>query len=81
MTEIEVGQEDRQFSRNFKRNDRSSSGSSLGSRRSANRDKIRYWKYREYDHFATDCSNMKGVEKDQSYQMQQLMDTKERTVH
>ena len=49
---------DSQYSGNFSRNDRSSSSRSRsGLRNSTNRDRIRCFKYREYDHFAKDYPN------------------------
>ena len=36
----------------------SQSSSRLGSRTSTNRDRIRYFKCREYDHFANECPNL-----------------------
>ena len=46
--------------RNTRRNDRSSSSRSRsGSRPSTNRDRIRCYKCREYDHFAKDCLTSK----------------------
>ena len=68
---------ERQFSGNFRRNDRSSSRSRSGSRTSTNRDRVRCLKCREYDHFAKDSSNMLETEKDQTEQMQQMLDSEE----
>ena len=51
---------ERTFTRNFGSNrDRSSSNSRLrsGSRASTNRDRIRCYNCREYDHFARNCPN------------------------
>ena len=46
---------EKSYSGNFRRNDRSDSNRSrLGSRVSINRDRIRWYKCREYDHFAKD---------------------------
>ena len=61
---------DRHYSDNTRRNDRSSSRSTSGSRASTNRDRIRCYKYREYDHFAKDWPTLR-VEKE-SEQMQQM---------
>ena len=48
----------KQYSSNFRRNDRrSSSRSRSGLRASTNRDRIRCFKCREYEHFAKDCLN------------------------
>ena len=57
MTEIETDQ-GREFVGNYRR-DRSSSNdrSRSGSRASTNRDRIRWYVCREYDHFARDCPN------------------------
>ena len=58
LEEVEVDPWERQYSDSFSRNDRSSSSRSRsGSRASTNRDRIRYFKCREYDHFAKDCLN------------------------
>ena len=56
---------ERKFSSNFRRNDRSSSSSRSGSRGNTNRDRIRCFKCREYDHLAKDCPNMSETEKEQ----------------
>ena len=40
------------------RRSRSPSSSRLGSRTSTNRDRIRCFKCREYDHFANECPNL-----------------------
>ena len=48
-----------QYSGNFRRNDRSSSSRSWsGLRARTNRDRIRCFKCREYDHLAKDCPNL-----------------------
>ena len=57
---------ERQYSSNFRRNERSSSRSKSGSNMSTNRDRIRYFKCREYNHFAKDCPNISDTEKEQS---------------
>ena len=67
---------ERQHSGNFRRNDRSSSRSRLDSRTGTNRDGIRCFKHREYDYFVKDCPNMSETEKDQTEQMQQMLDVK-----
>ena len=52
------GARERQNSNNFIRNDRSSSSRlRSGLRARTNRDRIRCFKCREYDHFAKDCLN------------------------
>ena len=48
---------ERQYLGNFSRNDRSSSRSRWRLRASLNRDRIRCFKCREYDHFAKECLN------------------------
>ena len=49
---------ERQFSGSVRRNDRSSSiRSRSGLRARTNRDRIRHFECREYDHFAKDCPN------------------------
>ena len=45
---------DRQCSEKFRRNNKSSARSRWGERSSTNRDRIRFLKCREYDHFAKD---------------------------
>ena len=45
-------------SREKERRSRSPSSSILGSRTSTNRDRIRSFKCREYDHFANECPNL-----------------------
>ena len=61
MTIIERNRSrERTFTRNYSSNrDRSSSNSKLrsGSRANTNRDRIRCYKYREYNHFVRDCPN------------------------
>ena len=44
--------------RDRNRRSRSPSSSRLGSRTSTNRDRIRCFKCREYDHFANECPNL-----------------------
>ena len=44
---------------------------------STNRDKIRCFKCREYDHFAKDCKNISETEKGQSEQIQQMLNLEE----
>ena len=66
---------ERSFSRNFNsnRNNRSTSNSSfrLGSRASTNRDRIRCYKCREYDHFAKDCPTSREAR--ELEQLQQML--------
>ena len=66
-----------QYSGNFRRNDRSSSRSTSVSKASTNRDRIRCFKCREYDHFAKDCQNISDTEKEQSEQIQQMLNSEE----
>ena len=54
---------DIKYSDNTSRHDRSSSRSRSGSRASTNRDRIRCYKCRKYDHFAKDCPTSK-IEKE-----------------
>ena len=44
---------------------------------STNRDKIRCFKCREYDHFAKDCMNISDAEKEQSEQIQHMLNLEE----
>ena len=62
-----------QYSGNFRRNEKSNSRSRSGLRVSTNRDRIRCFKGREYDHFAKDCPNISDTEKEQSEQIQQMI--------
>ena len=48
-----------------------------GSRANTSRDWITCFKCREYDHFAKDCPNMTETEKEQTEQMQQMLDLEE----
>ena len=64
---------ERQYSDNFRRNERSSNKLRLGSRPSTNRDRSRCFKCREYNHFAKDCLNISDTEKEQSEQIQQIL--------
>ena len=73
----------RQRERNFTRNyndsrDRSSSNSRSrsGSRASTNRDRIRCYACREYDHFARDCTNSR--EKRNLEQLQEMLNMEEK---
>ena len=63
------------FSRDFSsdRNNRSTSNcrSRSGSRASTNRDRIRCYKFREYDHFAKDCPTCR--EERELEQLQQML--------
>ena len=68
---------DRQYSGTFRRNDRTSSRSRSGSRVSTNKDRIRCFKCREYDHFAKNCLNISDTEKEQSEQIQQMFNLEE----
>ena len=84
MVTIEVGidQEKGSFPRNYGNNrDRSSSNSrsSSGSRASTNRDRIRCYNCREYDHFARDCPTFRE-ERDLEQLPQMLnLETEEQT--
>ena len=73
---------ERIFSRNYGNNrDRSSSNSRSrsGSRASTNRGRIRYYNYREYDHFVRDCPDSRE-ERDLEQSQQMLnMEAKEQT--
>ena len=52
------GHGDNQGQEKEERRGRSPSSSRLGSRTSTNRDRIRCFKCREYDHFANECPNL-----------------------
>ena len=67
----------RQYSGNFRRNYRNSSRLTSGSRASTNRDRIGCFKCREYDHFAKNCPNISDTEKEQSEQIQQILNLEE----
>ena len=54
---------------------RSRTRSRSGSRTSSNRDRIRCFKHREYDHFAKYCPNVSVTEKNQREQLQQMLDS------
>ena len=66
---------DRQYSDNTIRNDRGSSRPRSGSRASTNRDRIRCYKCREYDHFTKDCPTSK-IEKE-AEQIQEMYNMNE----
>ena len=69
---------ERNFTRNYNNSrDRSSSNSRLrsGSRVSTNRDRIRCYACREYDHFARDCTNSR--EERNLEQLQQMLNIEE----
>ena len=71
---------ERTFMRNYSSGrDRSSSNSRSrsGSRASTNRDRIRCYKCREYDHFARDCPNSR--EERDLEQLQQMLNMEEQT--
>ena len=73
-TEAGIGQEKRTFSRNYDSNRDSSSSNSRsrsGSRASTNRDGIRCYNCREYDHFARNCPNSR--EERDLEQLQQML--------
>ena len=48
-----------------------------GSRASTNLDRIQCFKCRECDHFAKDCPNISDTEKEQSEQLQQMLNLEE----
>ena len=81
IIEIGIDQEKRAFSRNYSNNsDRSSSNRRLrsGSRANTNRDRIRCYTCREYDHFVRDCPNSR--EERNLEQLQQMLNMEEQ-VH
>ena len=63
---------EREYSHNFRRDDRSSSRSKSHSRASTNRDRIRCFKCREYDHFPDNCPNSDTGESEQIQQLYNL---------
>ena len=66
---------ERQYSDTFRRIDRnSSSRSRSGSRASINRDRIRCFKCREYDHFAKDCLNSQTEKEPEQIQQMYNLD-------
>ena len=69
---------ERSYSGNFRKNDRSSSNSRSrsGSRVSTNRDRIRCYKCREYDHFTKDCPTIAREER-KTQKMQQMFNLDE----
>ena len=82
MTTIESRNRSRErtFTRNYSSGrDRSSSNSRprSGSRANTNRDRIRCYKCREYDHFARDCPNSR--EERDLEQLQQMLNMEEQT--
>ena len=70
---------DRQYSNN-RRNDRSNSRSRSGLRASANRDRIRCYKCREYDHFAKDCLTSKEEKESEQIQHMYTMNEEQTTL-
>ena len=56
---------------------RSNTSSRSGYRAHTNRDRIRSFRCREYDHFAKDCPNVTVTDKVQTEQMQQMLDSEE----
>ena len=76
MEEVRRRSRERKYSGNFRRNDQSSNKSGSGSRATTNRDRIRCFKCREYDHFAKSCLNISVTEKEQIQQMLNLGDDK-----
>ena len=73
LAEVGVGPE-RQYSGSSRRDEISSSRSRSSSRVNTNRDRIRCFKCREYEYFAKDCLNVSETEKEQTEQMQQMLD-------
>ena len=69
---------ERQYLGNFSRNDRSngSSGSRSrsGSRVGTNRNRIRCFKFKEYDHFTKDCPNLQTEEEPEQIQQMYNLD-------
>ena len=64
---------ERQYSGRYRRNEQSSCRFRSGSRASTTRDRIRCFKCRGYDHFTKDCPNVSHTEKEQSEQIQQML--------
>ena len=78
MKEVEVCLKKDQIQNNFRRNDSNSSNSRSrsGSRVSTNKDGIRCYKCRKYDHFAKHCPTTSGEERD-TEQIQQMFNLDE----
>ena len=68
---------ERQYSGNFRRNEQSSSRSRSGLKASTNGGRIRCFTCKEYDHFVKDCLNISYTEKEQSEQIQQMLNLEE----
>ena len=72
---------ERQYIDNFSTNDRSSSRSRSVSRPSINRDRIRFFKCREYDHFAEDCPNSQTEKEPEQLQQMYNLDEKQTALN
>ena len=80
ITEVEIGQEKGHFQEAIMDRSSSNSRSRSGSRASTNRDRIRCYNCREYDHFVRDCPNSKE-EKDLVQPQQMLNLEAEEQTH
>ena len=80
LEEVEVGPGNDNTQSNFRGVDQGSSRSRLGSRASTNRDRIRCFKCREYDHFAKDCLNSEADKVTEQIQQMYNLDTKSDSI-
>ena len=81
MNTVEVGSRERTFARSHNNRDRSSSNSRSRSesRASTNRDRIRCYNCREYDHFMRDCPNSREERDLEPLQQMLNMEVEEQT--
>ena len=72
---------ERKYSDNTRRNDRGNSRSRSGSRASTNRDRIRCYKCREYNHFIKDCPTSKVEKESEKIQQMYNMDEEQAALN
>ena len=70
----------RKFEENVRRNDRNSSRSRSRLRASTNKDRIRYYKCQEYDHFVKDCPTSKLEKETKQVQQMYNMDEEQTSL-